>query len=367
MLTAEGCRRRRAALWAALDPKPDNDHLRLADPIHLTYLANFHVDPFSLGGGFGGVLLLRNDGRAKLLHDDRLPESVAAAHVEERVVVPWYDGQSPGRGPRQLALLGAVNPAHDGLRVHDRPGDPYAATLISALAAMRRRKDSDEIELLKRCMRAGEAGHAWAREKVKPGMTELEVYCGVNTACVQAAGRPVIVYGDFAVSPGPERRGGPPTRRVLQTGDLFILDFSVVIDGYRGDFTNTLAVGGRPTADQRRLYELCLRALEVGERELQPGAPCRAVYAAVRDVFDRAGMAEHFPHHAGHGLGLTHPEAPYFVAESDDDHLLPGDVVTLEPGLYVPGVGGVRLEHNYLVTPQGRERLSNHTLAPTAR
>ncbi len=96
MLTAEGCRRRRERLWQRLDPKPDSDHLRLADPIHLMYLANFHVDPFSLGGGFGGYLLLRNDGQAKLLHDNRLPESAAEAHVEERVVVPWYDGQSPG-------------------------------------------------------------------------------------------------------------------------------------------------------------------------------------------------------------------------------------------------------------------------------
>ena len=112
MLTAEGCRRRRERLWQRLDPKPDSDHLRLADPIHLMYLANFHVDPFSLGGGFGGVLLLRNDGQAKLLHDNRLPESAAEAHVEEAVVVPWYDGQSPAAAaPRQLALLWqAVNP-----------------------------------------------------------------------------------------------------------------------------------------------------------------------------------------------------------------------------------------------------------------
>jgi hypothetical protein len=364
MLTAEGCRRRRQRLWERLDPKPDGDHLRLADPVHLMYLANFHVDPFSLGAGFGGVLLLRRDGHAKLLHDDRLPESAAAACVEERVVVPWYDGQSAGRGPRQLALLQGVNPAHDGLRVHDRPGDPYAATLITTLAAMRRRKDPDEIDLLKRCMRAGEAGHAWAREHVAPRMTELEVYCGVNTACIRAAGRPVIVYGDFAVSPGPERRGGPPTGKVIEPGDMLILDFSVVIDGYRGDFTNTLVVGREPTAEQRRLFEWCAEAMAAGEKELRPGAACRAVYAAVRGAFERAGVAKHFPHHAGHGLGLTHPEAPYFVRQAADDHLLAGDVVTLEPGLYVAGVGGIRIEHNYLIAEGGFERLSNHVIAP---
>jgi hypothetical protein len=362
MLTAEGCLARRRRFWEALDPPPEGDHVRLADPIHLAYLANFFVDPFSLGAGFGGYLLVRRDGHAKLLHDNRRPASAAQAHVEERVVVPWYDGQSPGRGPRQLALLGAVNPSHAGLRIHDRPGDPYAATVIHTLAGLRRRKDADELAVLRQCMRATEAGHAWARASIRPGMTELDVYCGVNSACIQAAGHAVIVYGDFAVSPGPERRGGPPTGRLLEPGDLFILDYSVVIGGYRSDFTNTLVVGRDPTPDQQRLYDLCMAAMAAGERELRAGAACRAVYDAVRDVFDQAGVAEHFPHHAGHGLGLTHPEAPYFVRHADET-LLAGDVVTLEPGLYIAGVGGIRIEHNYLVTERGSERLSNHTIA----
>jgi Xaa-Pro dipeptidase len=362
MLTAEGCRQRRQRLWDRLQPRPDGDHLRLSDPLHLAYLANFHVDPFSLGAGFGGYLLLRSDGHAKLLHDDRLPKSVGEAHVEERSVVPWYDGQSPGRGPRQLALLQEVNPAHTGLRIHDRPGDPYAATVIRTVAELRRRKDADEIALLGRCMRATEAGHAWARAKVRPGMTELDVYCGVSAACIQSAGQAVIVYGDFAVSPGPERRGGPPTARVIEPGDMLILDFSVVIGGSRSDFTNTLVVGREPTADQQRLYDLCCQAMASGEKELRAGAPCRTVYGAVRDVFERAGVAEHFPHHAGHGLGLTHPEAPFFVRHAGET-LLAGDVVTLEPGLYVGGVGGIRIEHNYRITEQGYERLSQHTIA----
>jgi hypothetical protein len=361
MLTAEGCRQRRQRLWQRLDPRPDGDHLRLADPLHLTYLANFHVDPFSLGAGFGGYLLLRHDGQAKLLHDNRLPQSVTEAHVEERVVVPWYDGQSPARGPRQLALLEGVNPAHAGLRLHDRPGDPYAAVLIETLAEMRRQKDADEVAQLARCMRAGEAGHAWARQNVREGQSELDVYLGVSAACARAAGQAVIVYGDFAVSPGPERRGGPPTDRVLEPGDLLILDYSVVIGGYRSDFTNTLVVGRAPTAEQQRLYDLCCQALAAGERELRGGRECRAVYEAVRDVFARAGVAEHFPHHAGHGLGLSHPEAPYFVRHADET-LRAGDVVTLEPGLYVSGVGGIRIEHNYLVTATGYERLSNHEI-----
>ncbi len=365
MLTADGCRQRRQRFLQRLQADSPQalaeDPLVLADPIHLIYLANFFVDPFSLGAGFGGLLLLRPDGHTTLIHDDRLPQSVDQAHVDERQVIRWYDGQAPGHGPRQLALLQAFADGV-GLRVHDSPGDPLAPTITGAFADLRRTKDPDEVDLLRRCMRATEAGHAWARANIRPGMTELDVYRGVSSACIQAAGHAVIVYGDFAVSPGPERCGGPPTDRVLQPQDMFILDFSVVIGGYRSDFTNTLVVGPEPNAEQQRLYTLCRDAMAAGEQELRAGAACRAVYEAVRGAFAKAGMAEFFPHHAGHGLGLTHPEAPFFVRRADET-LRAGDVVTLEPGLYVPGVGGIRIEHNYRITGQGYERLSNHVIA----
>jgi Xaa-Pro dipeptidase len=363
MLTPAGCRERRQRLWRELNPPPDHGYLLLADPIHLAYLANFWVDPISLGGGFGGYLLLRNDGHAKLLHDNRLPASAKEAHVDETVIVPWYDGQSPGICPRQLAPLRDVNPTRHGLQIHDRPGSPYAATVINTLARLRRQKDPDEITVLKSCMIATDAGHAWARENIKPGMTELDVYAGVSAACCKASGRPVIVYGDFAVCPGPERRGGPPTDRVLKPGDMFILDYSVIQHGYRSDFTNTLVVGRDPTSEQQKLYDHALAAMKAGEEQLRAGTECKAVFDAMMESFEAAGVGEFFPHHGGHGLGLSHPENPYIVRHANES-LLAGDVVTLEPGLYVPGVGGLRIEHNYLITDVGFGRLSNHFIGP---
>jgi Xaa-Pro aminopeptidase len=357
MLSADGCRQRRQRFQQQLDPQLAGEVLVLADPIHLMYLANFQVDPFSLGSGFGGILQLRPDGQTILFHDNRLPQAVAQAHVDERRVLPWYDGQSPGRGPRRLMLREAA-----GKRVHDALDDPDASSIIHTLAHLRRRKDADEVDVLRRCMRVTEAGHAWARANVRAGLTELDVYSGIAAECNRAAGQAVIVYGDFAVSPGPERRGGAPSQRVLEPGDMLILDFSVVIAGYRSDFTNTIVVGREPNADQQRLYDLCLQALAAGEKELRAGASCLTVYGAVRGVFERNGMADHFPHHAGHGLGLNHPEAPYFVRHADEI-LLAGDVVTLEPGLYVSGIGGIRIEHNYRINEKGFERLSNHTIA----
>jgi Xaa-Pro dipeptidase len=362
MLTAEGCRQRRVRFWEMLDPKPDIDYLLLADPVHLVYLANCWVDPISLGAVSRGYLLLRKDGYAKLIYESRISKSVEQAHVDDRRAVSWYDGQSPGRGPRQMAVLAEVNPSHGGLRIHDRPGDPLASSVVSTITAMRRRKDPDEIALLRRCMAATDAGHAWARANISTGMTELDVYCGVASACMHAAGQPAVVYGDFAVCTGPKRRGGGPTDRVLKPGDMFILDYSVILGGYRSDFTNTLVVGMEPSPGQTRLYDLCTAAMAAGEQQLRAGATCLAVYDAVEGIFEKAAMAEHFGHHAGHGLGLTHPEAPFFVRHAEET-LMEGDVVTLEPGLYVEGTGGIRIEHNYLITKTGYERLSNHAIA----
>ncbi len=357
MLTAEGCAARRQRLLTRLNP---SQPMVLTDPLHLRYLANFHVDPFSLGADFGGLLQIRPDGTTTLFHDHRLPRSVDASHVDKREVVKWYDGVSPGQGPRRTVL----KPVLDALggRVHDSLTDPLSDSLFQAVGEMRRVKDDDEVSLISTCCRVAEVGFVWAREHVEAGLTEIDIYTGIFSACSRAAGQPVIVYGDFAVSPGSSRRGGPPTTQVLADGDTLILDFSVVLQGYRSDFTNTLVVGGAATPRQEQLFQLCVEAMSAGERHLRAGVQGREVYDGVRDIFKDAGLADAFPHHAGHGLGLSHPEAPFLVKQSLET-LVAGDVVTLEPGLYLEGVGGIRIEHNYLITETGFERLSNHTIA----
>src|SRR5262245_58840913 len=137
MLTADGCRQRRLRLWERLKGSSVGDRLLLADPIHLMYLANFHVDPFSLGADYTGLLEVRSDGSATLWHESRLPKSVEEAHVDERKVVTWYDGQSPGKGPRRLALAEQISASRE-FRVHDRMGDPLASLVVNTLAEMRR-------------------------------------------------------------------------------------------------------------------------------------------------------------------------------------------------------------------------------------
>lgn len=354
MLTAAGCRARRQRFLDRLRPAGP---VLLADPIHLRYFANFHCEAQSLGADFGGLLLLQPDGHATLFHDNRVPKTAELSHADERKPIPWYDGQSPGRGPRRTILQPVV--AQNGGRIHDSLADPDCAAVYAITHELRRAKDADEIALLKTCMAATDAGHAWARANVKPGMTELDVYAGMAGAVYAALGHWAVLYGDFTVSPGSAKRGGVPTPHALAAGETLILDFSVVVQGYRSDFTNTLIVGGNPTPAQRDLYDRCAAALAAGAAVLRAGATCQSVFDAVDGV-----LGGKLVHHAGHGLGIQHPEAPFLVRHSAET-LVAGDVVTLEPGLYVDGVGGVRLEHNYRITDTGYEQLSGHVLSPT--
>ncbi len=377
MLTAEGCAARRERLRGAVPA--GCDFLLVGSPEHLIYLADFVPSPFVFRTAEGGALLLLEPGRATLIADDMLGPFAEAAHVDERVTPTWYDGdraaperrgllvrssldrlaRAPGR--RVGVELAAVpSGVVEGLR-SARPG-LEVVDIGPAFRPMRRSKDPDEVESLRRSIRAGEAAHAAALASVHPGMTELDVYALVQRAASEAAGRPTIVYGDFASGPRcAVEKGGPPTARRIEPGDLLLLDFSVVLDGYRGDFTNTFVVGGRASSGQRDLFDACVAALEAGEGQLRAGGLARDVDAAVRGVFAAGGLEAYFPHHSGHGIGLGHPEPPYFVPHSDET-LRAGDVVTIEPGLYVEGVGGMRFERNYLITDDGFETLSRHAI-----
>ncbi|MGA2930372.1 MAG: M24 family metallopeptidase, partial [Solirubrobacteraceae bacterium] len=206
---------------------------------------------------------------------------------------------------------------------------------------------------------------AAALEQIKPGLTELDAYRVVQNAAMLELGEPAILYGDFASGPRCEiEKGGSPTSRKIEPGDLLLLDFSVVVSGYRGDFTNTFAVGRAPAARQQELFEACLGALHAGEASLKPGATGREVDSSVREYFGSLKLAHAFTSHSGHGLGLGHPEPPYFVPSSDDKVVI-GDVVALEPGLYIKGEGGMRFERNYEITADGFRTLSHHEIRIT--
>ncbi len=183
--------------------------------------------------------------------------------------------------------------------------------LDPVIRKLRRAKDPDELALIRRSVRAGEAAHAAAIAEIRPGVTELDAFLMVQAAAIRELGEQVLVYGDFVSGPQCENeQGGPPSQRVIERGDLFLLDFSVVVHGYRADFTNTFVVGDEPTPRQVELYEICMGAFAAGEALLRPDVPAAQIDAAVRGHFAANGLDGHFPSHTGHGLGLGHHDRP---------------------------------------------------------
>jgi Xaa-Pro aminopeptidase len=392
MLTQAGCLARRARLWDAVPASCE--WLLIADPRHVLYLSNFWIHPLSFSAGERCWLLLERDGKATLLGDNfSLRSRVGEPFVDGEVMVKWYDHKHSTinrdhallKAAEQVAdrlygrngaveaewlpvgafeLLGLDHEHHSVKLEAKDVGKTNAVDLGTTIRSLRRQKHEDEIALLKECMRAGEAGMKRLREIIRPGISEFEIFCEVQHAAIAAAGRPGLIYGDFrAASASKPKVGGLPTDHKLQPGDMFTLDYSVVLEGYRSDFTNCMTVG-EPTAQQRHLYDLVSAAQRGGESVLKAGTPAKDVFHAVNKPILEAGLAEKFAHHAGHGIGLAHPEAPILVPDSEDV-LMAGDVVTLEPGLYVEGIGGIRIEHNYLITESGYERLSNHVISLT--
>lgn len=380
MLTEEGCRQRQQNLWSIL---PDQiQQVLVGDARHVQYFCGFRPNPISFSADQSSALLLTRDGQS-ILFAENFTRRTAAGDVfaTEEKIGTWYDHQHSVQNRHHalaMALTSAGTMIDSAVLLVEREGIsaelaamvPDSATEVSIagdacslgtiIRELRRAKLQDEIDLLQRCMDAGAAGQAAAFDAVVPGATELDVYIAVQNAAGRHAGRACIVYGDFrATNATTFKAGGLPGNYELRPGDLMILDFSVVIDGYRSDFTNTVAVAD-PTDLQASQAAACIAALEAAESKLTVGTECAAVYDAASSVLKEKGYPG-LPHHAGHGLGMEHPEAPILVPQSMDT-LAAGDVVTLEPGLYIEGTGGMRFEHNYLITDSGAVRLSHHHL-----
>ncbi|MBY0588230.1 Xaa-Pro peptidase family protein [bacterium] len=376
MLTDHGCRARRERLLAT---HSECDWIIIADPIHLMYLANFYLDPFVFRSvNAAGILLLSKHGRSVLVADSMVRAQSLRSFVDEVQHPTWYDGEhsAPIRSvhliDNAMKVLDSESIGTLGIEVGRTPAGIVAGllakrpeiTLVSVdaeLARLKRAKDPDEMVLIKQSIKAIEAGFATARERIHAGMSELDAYHVVERASRESLGLLMPIYGDFASGPRSEAGGGPPTDRIIREGDLFLLDYSVVVYGYRGDFANSWIVDGKASDQVRYLHDASREALLQAERTLFPGQSAREVDRAVRQSFATKGIEAQFTSHSGHGLGLGHPDPPYFVPKSNDT-LVEGDVVAIEPSQKLVGVGCIRVEHNYLITAEGYQRLSGHAL-----
>lgn len=385
MLTREGCLARRTRLWEAMAGTVDA--IVITQPESLIYFAGYLASPFTFRSSESSAALILLPDRAILVADDLLDPFLAESHVDETAAFSWYQGRRTAahRGGGLVEAFATTWPKTAGGRIGVEyssipagildgvSGDTDDQTfdlsnIESVVRTLRRSKDEDELALLRRSARAGEAAHAAALDRMTPGMTELDAFLIVQEAAVREAGEPVRVYGDFAASGGPDAveppRGPRPRNRPIRAGELLLLDFSVVVHGYRADFTNTFVVGQPPSDRQRAMAEACVGAIEAGEALLGPGRKAREIDAAVRGHLASLNLDSYFTSHSGHGLGLGHPEPPFLVPESDET-LVVGDVVALEPSINAPDLGLMRFERNYLITERGHELLTRHRITLT--
>jgi Xaa-Pro aminopeptidase len=212
-------------------------------------------------------------------------------------------------------------------------------------------KDGEELAALDRAQGATDDAFDAVVGRLREGLTERELAFELEAEMRQAgAERPafdtIVAFGEDAAEPHHE-----PTDRQLSPGDVVKMDFGALVDGYHGDMTRTVAFG-EPLAQLRDVHDLVRTAQQAGIEAVRVGATGAEVDAAARSVIEGAGLGEHFTHGVGHGVGLEIHEGPRLRRGSDD--VLPvGAVVTVEPGVYLPGVGGVRIEDMVEVTEEG--------------
>ncbi len=230
---------------------------------------------------------------------------------------------------------------------------------VDLVEALRERKDADELAHITAAAAVATRALGRTLPQVKAGLTELEV-AGVLEHALRSEGSETFPFASIVAS-GP--RSALPhaatSSRTLQRGDFLLLDFGASVAGYCADITRTVVVGP-PSDEQRDVYGVVRAANEVAAGAVRPGMRGRDADAVARDYIDRRGYGDAFGHSLGHGLGLEVHEAPR-LSRTADAVLAVGTVVTIEPGIYRPGWGGVRIEDDVHLSTGAADVLTHFT------
>ncbi len=228
--------------------------------------------------------------------------------------------------------------------------------LDDAVGALRAVKSRDEVEKIIRAQRIAERALEKTLAMIRPGVTEREIALSLDFNML-SMGAQALSFETIAVSgENSSRPHGVPGDRQVRAGDFITMDFGAVVEGYHSDMTRTVAVGS-VTAEQRKVYDTVLAAQAAMLDGLRAGITCAQADALARDVIEHAGYGKFFRHSAGHGVGLEIHEPP-FEGPRSQEVLRAGNVVTAEPGIYLPGQFGVRIEDMAYLTPTGIENLT---------
>ncbi len=329
-----------------------------ADGFLLTRLPNVrYMTGFS---GSNGQVLLTPDGAA-FFTDGRYTEQ-ARHEVPDLERVTYLDGflEPVVRAARRFGV-GRLGFESEGITFRTYEELQAAAKgieLVPVRGEVERQrwvKDPDELAALERAQGATDEAFDAVVRRLRDGVSERELAFELEAELRRAgAARPafdtIVAFGEDAAEPHHE-----PTGRTLSQGDVVKMDFGGLVDGYHADMTRTVAFG-QPPDRLRDVHDLVRSAHEAGIDAVRVGATGAEVDAAARSVIEAAGLGEHFTHGLGHGVGLEIHEGPR-LRRGSEDALPAGAVVTVEPGVYLPGVGGVRIEDMVEVTVDGRRPL----------
>lgn len=261
------------------------------------------------------------------------------------------DGKRIGVEPRNLRLL-EFRYAKNGAPEADFPdaGD--------VLAGLRLRKEQAEVEAMRNAVRIAQSALEATLPQIRIGMTEKELSSELVTQLLKHGSEPEMPFSPI-VSGGPNSANphASPTERKLQAGDLLVIDWGATHEGYISDLTRTFVVG-EVDEEYRKVHKIVQDANAAGRAAAKPGVPCAIVDHAAREVIEKSGYGKYFTHRTGHGIGMEGHEEPYM--RGDNMQILePGMAFTVEPGIYLPGRNGVRIEDNVVITETGAESLSD--------
>lgn len=287
------------------------------------------------------------------LHVFAYPENPSEweAAFRQAVKTLGLDGKRIGVEPRQLRLLeyGYVKNAAPEAEY------PDASDVLSNL---RLKKDRAEVEAMRKAVKIAQAALKATIPLIKIGMTEKELSSELVVQLLRHGSEPEMPFAPI-VSGGPNAANphASPSERKLQGGDMLVVDWGAAYDGYISDLTRTFAVG-EVDEEYLKIHKIVQESNAAGRAAGKPGVPCANVDIAARDVIEKSGYGKYFTHRTGHGIGMEGHEEPYM--RGDNMQLLePGMAFTVEPGIYLPGRNGVRIEDNVVVTGTGADVLSD--------
>ena len=236
------------------------------------------------------------------------------------------------------------------------PAAVEAKKTDGAVSALRREKAEYEKERIIKAQRIAEAAFDHILTFIKPGVTEKEIRLELEFFMLRN-GADGLSFETIAVSgKNTSMPHGVPTDKKVESGDFITMDYGALVDGYHSDMTRTVALGS-VTGKQAEVYETVLGAQKACLDILAPGLPCADADKAARDYIEKAGFGEYFTHSTGHGVGIDIHEAPT-LSKASEDILSRGDIVTDEPGIYIPGEFGVRIEDMVFIGETGCENLT---------